>query len=315
MTRRWSLLAGAIALSLAAPQAAFASPEPPAASSTPDPDAASADAIRDLKADADGAVRVTRDASGDVAFVTSTDGSAMLDSDSSTPKGSAQEQLKEHGDAFGIDGTTSKAVVTQTLDSATGGSVVRAEQVVDGVPVFGGQLVLSLDDHQDVVSVASATTDATQVPAPTVSEAQARRTALAAIAKGHHVSAARPLGHHDGSAPLRPGDRARRGPDGRPAGVAARGHQRLRHPRDRAGRHRPWRGRAALQRRSRGPQPAHLRQRESAGSPPATTRCRPATPRCASRVPRRSRRTTTSTTPTTTWARRPTPISSSPGST
>ena len=49
--------------------------------------------------------------------------------------------------------------------------------------------------------------------------------------------------------PLRPRDRARRRPDGRPPGLAVRGHQRLRHPRDRAGRHRPRRGRAALQRR------------------------------------------------------------------
>ena len=97
----------------------------------------------------------------------------MLDSDASSPRGSAQEQLAEYGDAFGIDGTTSKAVVTQTLDSATGGSVVRAEQVVDGVPVFGGQVVMSLDEDQGVVSVASATTDATQVPLPVVSEARA----------------------------------------------------------------------------------------------------------------------------------------------
>src|SRR3954469_8345985 len=170
MTRRWTLLAGAIALSLAFPQGAFATPEPPAASATPGSDAAPTDAIRDLEADADGAVRVTRDASGDVAFVTSADGGAMLDSEAATPRGSAQEQLQDHGDAFGIDGTTSRAVVTQTLASATGGSVVRAEQLVDGVPVFGGQLVLSLDEHRDVVSVASATTDATRVPAPKVSE-------------------------------------------------------------------------------------------------------------------------------------------------
>ncbi len=54
--------------------------------------------------------------------------------------------------------------MTQTLDSATGGSVVRADQVVDGVTVFGGQVVMSLDDDQGVVSVSSATTDATQVP-------------------------------------------------------------------------------------------------------------------------------------------------------
>ena len=84
----------------------------------------------------------------------------MLDSDASSPRRAAQDQLAEYGDAFGIDGATSKAVVTQTLDSATGGSVVRAEQVVDGVPVFGGQVVMSLDEDQGVVSVASATTEA-----------------------------------------------------------------------------------------------------------------------------------------------------------
>ena len=105
----------------------------------------------------------------------------MVDSEASSPRRAAQDQLAEYGDAFGIDGTTSKAVVTQTLDSATGGSVVRADQVVDGVPVFGGQVVMSLDDDQGLVSVSSATTDATQVPAAEVSEAEGRadRTAVA----------------------------------------------------------------------------------------------------------------------------------------
>jgi len=186
MTRRWTLIAGAIGLCLAAPQAAFATPQETAAGPDPDP---AAIALRDLKADADGAVSVTRDADGDVAFVRSTDGATMLDSTASTPRASAQEQLAEYGDAFGIDGTTSKAVVTQTLDSATGGSVVRAEQVVDGVPVFGGQVVMSLDEDQGVVSVSSATADATQVPDAVVSQAQARHTAVVAIAKVHRVDA------------------------------------------------------------------------------------------------------------------------------
>ena len=188
MTRRWSLLAGAIALSLSVPQAAFATPQQPAGTA-PGPDAAAADALRELKADAEGAVRVQRDAGGDVAFVSSTDGQAMLDSDASSPGGAAQDQLAEYGDAFGIDGTTSKAVVTQTLDSATGGSVVRADQVVDGVTVFGGQVVMSLDENQGVVSVTSATTDATQVPAAVVSQLQALRTAVSVTAKSHRVRA------------------------------------------------------------------------------------------------------------------------------
>jgi bacillolysin len=189
MHRRWTPLAAAFVL-LAAPQAAVASPEQPApaTSGTATPDPAAADALHDLKADADGPVRVTRDASGDVAFVSSTDGRAMLDSDASTPGGAVQEQLADYGDAFGIDGGPSKAVVTQTLASSTGGSVVRAEQVVDGVPVFGGQVVMSLDDDHGVVSVAAATTDATQVPAAVVSQEHAEHSAVATIAKGHHVS-------------------------------------------------------------------------------------------------------------------------------
>ena len=51
MTRRWTLLGGALALSLSIPQAAFATPQAPA----PDPDPAAA-ALRDLKDDASGAV-------------------------------------------------------------------------------------------------------------------------------------------------------------------------------------------------------------------------------------------------------------------
>ena len=44
MTRRWTLLAGAIALSLSAPQAAFATPQQPRRPAPPGPDAAAAGA-------------------------------------------------------------------------------------------------------------------------------------------------------------------------------------------------------------------------------------------------------------------------------
>jgi Zn-dependent metalloprotease len=182
MTRRWTPIAAAVVLCLAAPQAAVASPDRAAAARS-----APADPLHELEADADGPVQVARDGDGDVAFVGSTDGQAILDSHASTPGGAAKEQLADHGEAFGIDGDTSRAVVTQAIDSSTGGSVVRTAQVVDGVPVFGGQVVLSLDDDQDVVSVAAATTDATQVPAPVVGEQQAEQSAIASTAKGHHV--------------------------------------------------------------------------------------------------------------------------------
>ena len=158
----------------------------PAATSDPDAEAA----LRRLRADADGAVSVHRDAQGDVDFVRSTDGSSMVDArGTTTPARTATDQLARYGDAFGIDGDTSRAVVEQTLPSATGGSVVRAEQVVDGVPVFGGQVVMSLDENHGVVSVDAATTGATQVPGVEVSEAEAEQVALRMTAKTHHVAA------------------------------------------------------------------------------------------------------------------------------
>ena len=194
MTRRRRLLGTALALSLTSSLALTlaavtpASAAAPAASSTPEDPAAGA--MHRLRADADGAVVVHRDAAGDVSSVSSADGGAILDSGATTPRAAARNLLSTYGDAFGIDGAGSRAQVTQTIDSATGGSVVRAQQVVDGVPVFGGQVVVSVDEHQDVSAVTAATTDPdVAVPAPVVDQATARATAVRATARVAHVDA------------------------------------------------------------------------------------------------------------------------------
>ncbi len=197
MHRTWPALAAALTLALTVPQAAASTATastgpvstapavaPAAASADRDPDAEAA--LRRLKADADSSVRVHRDTTGRIDFVSSTDGEGML-AGSTRPTTSFSQQIARYGRAFGIDGTTSKAVVEKTIRSSTGGTVVRSEQTVDGVPVFGGQVVMSLDHDQDVVSIDSATTDATEVADAVVSEARARRTALSVAAKAHRV--------------------------------------------------------------------------------------------------------------------------------
>ena len=135
-------------------------------------------------------MRVHRDEAGRVDFVSSTDGDGML-AGSTRPSTSFAQQIARYGEAFGIDGTTSKAVVEQTIDSSTGGTVVRSEQTVDGVPVFGGQVVMSLDDDQDVVSIDAATTAATEV-------------ADAVVQRGRGASY-RPVGGGQGTPGRRPG--------------------------------------------------------------------------------------------------------------
>jgi Zn-dependent metalloprotease len=205
MNRRLSVLTGAMALALTVPlgasttspaqagapatprQPGFGARVGPGAGISPDSDAESA--LGRLRSDARGRLRVHRAAGGVVDFVSSTDGEAMVETrGTDAPSRTAGDLLASYGAAFGIDGDTSRAVVRGAVDSATGGSVVRAEQVVDGVPVFGGQVVMSLDEDLGVVSVDAATTRATEVPAPVVTRERARASALAVTAKTHRVS-------------------------------------------------------------------------------------------------------------------------------
>ena len=266
MNRRLTMLAGALAIALSRTagdrgrgraQCSPTSNRQPSALATPR--TASTGSAPTRRA----ALRVHRAADGDVEFVSSTNGGAMLDGDDAPPRGgSAQEQLARYGDAFGIDGDLSRAVVQQTLDSATGGSIVRADQVVDGVPVFGGQIVMSLDEDQGVVSVDTATTEADRGPRAPWSARRGRSAP-------RWPSRPRPTGSApttltatgEGSPALRPRHRAHLRPHGCPTGLGVRGHQRLRHPGAGAGRHRPRRDRPALQRRPEH-QPRGLRQRQ-----------------------------------------------------
>ena len=154
MNRRWLALTGALVLTLAAPQATAATSASPArhAGTRSDRGAGPENGLARLRADANGRLRVHRGAGGTVDFVSSTDGRAMLDSQGTdSPRRTVTDQLRRYGATFGIDGSLSRAVVTKTTSSTTGGSVVRSEQVVDGVPVFGGQTVARLDKDHGVV--------------------------------------------------------------------------------------------------------------------------------------------------------------------
>ena len=188
MNRRRTALTAALVVALTVPATASAATaagsSAPSVVSTADPQDA---ALLRLRADADGAIRVHRDQDGRVDFLSSVDGDGVL-AGSGRPITSFTRQVDTYGEAFGIDGDDSTAVVQETIDSATG-TVVRSQQRVDGVPVFGGQVVMSLDDDEDVVSVLAATTDATSVARTVVPVTTARRTALAVTAKAHDVPA------------------------------------------------------------------------------------------------------------------------------
>lgn len=147
-------------------------------------------ALGALRDDASGGLVVSRDESGSVEAVVSRSGEAVLASGERSPAAAAEEQLGEYGAAFGIDGSTSEAVVTQTLPSATGGTIVRAQQTIDGVEVFGGQVVTTLDAGADLVSVSADTVrdaETVEVSAPRLSADAAGRIAVQATARARSV--------------------------------------------------------------------------------------------------------------------------------
>lgn len=73
---------------------------------------------------------------------------------------------------------------------ARGGSVVRLQRLIDGVPVLGGEAVVDVDSDGNIRSVTSETTASTTVPPadPAVTAADARTTALGVTAREHDVT-------------------------------------------------------------------------------------------------------------------------------
>ncbi|MGH1561423.1 hypothetical protein [Mumia sp. DW29H23] len=181
--RRWTG-AGALALAaalttggLAAPGRASAAPVDP----VPADEAAAAKAR--LRADAT-APLATETADGVLAFAGAAVGSVDnpgVDEGSSVAA-AARAHLARYGAAFGVDPGTD-LVRTRSTRNAAGQDVVRYRQEIDGVPVLGGELAVSLRPDRQLGSILSTASAATRRSAVTVTEATASATARAVVSK------------------------------------------------------------------------------------------------------------------------------------
>ncbi|MCX6401383.1 MAG: M4 family metallopeptidase [Propionibacteriales bacterium] len=153
----------------------------PSARSAPDPDGAEAT----LKADADGPVRIRRE--GGVATFVGAPAGTDVDNPSvnrgTTVSASARSHLRRYGAVIGADrpGTTLKE--TRRERSVAGADVVRFEQEVDGLPVIGGEVVVTLTGDHDLGSLNGNLSPTQDVPSATVTEKEARATAVALVAR------------------------------------------------------------------------------------------------------------------------------------
>ncbi|RYB91796.1 hypothetical protein EUA93_16810 [Nocardioides oleivorans] len=138
-----------------------------------------------LTADATAGLRVERDAAGVVDFVGTAAGSSVVNpavSSVSSVRDAARAHLDRYGSTLGLT-DSSELVVSPTVHTVSGQDVVRFQQEVDGAPVIGGQVVVSLRPDRQLGSVLSTLSDVDVLPAASVTEADARTTALAAGAR------------------------------------------------------------------------------------------------------------------------------------
>ena len=110
-------------------------------------------------------------------------------SSSATAAQVARAFFVSYGAVFGIRDQARELRVTATQAGTAGRSAVRFQQLLDDVPVVGGEFVVNLDAARNVLSVSGEALPAAAVAAtPRVGSAAAREAAVAAVAKARRVA-------------------------------------------------------------------------------------------------------------------------------
>jgi bacillolysin len=151
-----------------------------------------ATAENELRASTDGEVTIRRDRTGKVHFVGTQAGHPVrrpggLARDLS-PGSAARPHLAEYGALFGIGDAAAQLAVLHT-SSAGPLKVVHLVQRASGVPVLGGELAVTLDSADNMVSINGETGAPPTSVTPSVPARAAARMATAAIAKSSARSA------------------------------------------------------------------------------------------------------------------------------
>ena len=97
-------------------------------------------------------------------------------------RAAADAHLARYGAAFGLERPGTSLTYAGRSATASRQDVVRYDQTVGGVPVIGGEVVVSVRRDRQLGSVLATVSDATVVPSATVSEADAAETARATVA-------------------------------------------------------------------------------------------------------------------------------------
>jgi len=107
-----------------------------------------------------------------------------------TVEDAARQFLGAYGSAFGLADPAQELMVERAKATENGGSMVRFQQVYQGIPVVGGELIVNMDAEKKVLSVNGETLpDIKLDPTASLDAEFARQEAIASVAKAYSMSA------------------------------------------------------------------------------------------------------------------------------
>ena len=151
--------------------------------------------VTELRDGLGGTMRMRRQSgSGRVRFLGTTTGrplSSVLGARGLAASTVARSFLQQHAALFGVSPGGSDLQLKSTTSGAHGGSAVRLQQVAGGVPVLGGEMVVSLDRDNNVLSASGETTPASAIGSttPRITAAAAGDIAVGIVARDRGTAA------------------------------------------------------------------------------------------------------------------------------
>jgi bacillolysin len=101
-----------------------------------------------------------------------------------SPEDTARQFLARYGPLFGLQDAGRELEVLRVATRDRGRTFVRFQQVHQGVPVFGGELIVQLDEDGNVVSASGEILPGLALePTPAITAGEAQARALAAVAR------------------------------------------------------------------------------------------------------------------------------------
>lgn len=143
-------------------------------------------ALARLDQDADRPLTIRASGDGTAEFV-GVPARAGVDNPAVTSKSSvpaaADAHLKRYGAALGADADGTSLVRASTTPAVSGQSIVRYQQEVDGIPVIGGETVVSLRPDKELGSILSTGSNESAVEPAVLTEGEASTLALGVAGK------------------------------------------------------------------------------------------------------------------------------------